>query len=119
MTYDKLTFDLLLRAKARNGYDIHISVIDLAKEYGKEPIFVRQRLVRLHKEGHLVLSAADEYNNPKIFEQWRDEETFFACPYDGNRKLIRLTDKGDEALEQISAEAEGPEPPKRSIGFHA
>lgn len=36
MTYDKLTFDLLLWAKARNGYDVHISVINLAKEYGKE-----------------------------------------------------------------------------------
>jgi hypothetical protein len=50
MTYDKLTFDLLLKAKARSGYDVHVSVIDLAREYGKEPIFVRQRLVRLHKE---------------------------------------------------------------------
>lgn len=117
-SYQRMTIQILQRAKAEPSEGFRFRVVALATEFGIDQAHVRERLVRLHKDGYAVLLARDEYNRPKPFDQWRDEELFFFFNSDDGHRLARLTDKGDEMLEELAAEAGEPSQTKRAIGFH-
>ena len=114
--YDKMTLDLLLRAKAA-GQEIHIVVTQWASEHGVQQRFAREKLVQLHQDKIIRLSAFHDLNGVQPLEAWPDSDYFFNYASDGNHKRVLLLLKGEEFLERLLAQQE-PEPPKRAIGFH-
>jgi hypothetical protein len=116
-SYERLTIDLLERAKAA-GQEFHIRVAELAEQYGMERRYVEEKLVELHNDKLIRLSAFHESRGILRLEEWQSSEQFFAYASDGNYKRILLLGKGAEFLERLALSA-APESPKRGIGFHA
>jgi hypothetical protein len=114
--YDKMTLDLLFRAKTAQN-DIHIVVAQWAGEYGVPERFAREKLVQLHQDKIIRLSAFHESKGVQPLEAWPDSDYFFNYTSDGNHKRVLLLVKGDEFLERLLAQQEA-EPSKRAIGFH-
>jgi hypothetical protein len=114
--YDKMTLDLLLRAKTARG-EIHIMVGQWASEYHVEERFAREKLVQLHQDKIIRLSAFRESKGVQPLEAWPDSDYFFNYASDGNDKRVLLLLKGEEFLERLLAQ-QGPEQAKRAIGFH-
>jgi|SRR5208283_5014762 len=114
--YDKMTIDLLLAAKTARG-EMHIVVGQWASKYGVEERYAREKLVQLHQDKIIRLSAFHESKGVKPLEEWPDSDYFFNYASDGNHKRVLLLLKGEEFLERLLAHQE-PEQPKRAIGFH-
>ncbi len=116
--FEKMTIDLLLGAKAAHD-DLRIRTPELAHKYGVEERFVREKLVDLHAQKLIRLSAWDDNAvRDKPFDEWPDSDSFFAIRWDSGYKRVRLLVRGAELLETLSATVEL-EPPKRAIGFHS
>jgi hypothetical protein len=116
--FDKMRIGLLLRAKDATD-DARILVHEIAYEYGVEVRFVRETLVDLHTQKLIRLSAWDDNEvRDKPFDEWPRDDSFFAARWDSGYKRVRLLVRGAELLEKLSVTV-GPEPPKRSIGFHS
>ena len=114
--FEKMTIDLLNAGKVARGDDFHIRVHELAHKYGIEQGYVREKLVELHTNKLIRLSAYHESGAVRPLEGWPDPEYFFNYSSDSNYKRVRLLVRGAEFLERLSAD--GSETPKRAIGFH-
>jgi hypothetical protein len=115
--YDKMTIDLLLAAKTARG-EIHIVVGQWASKYNVEERYAREKLVQLHQDKVIRLSAFHESKSVQPLEQWPDSDYFFNYASDGNHKRVLLLLKGEEFLEGLLTQQET-EPSKRAIGFHS
>jgi hypothetical protein len=114
--YDKMTIDLLLALQTARG-EMHIVVGQWASKYGVEERFAREKLVQLHQDKIIRLSAFHESKGVIPLEHWPDSDYFFNYASDGNHKRVLLLLKGEEFLERLLTQQE-PEEPKRAIGFH-
>jgi pyrimidine deaminase RibD-like protein len=104
--FDQMTVDLLRGAKAAHD-DLRIRVHELANKYGIDPKHVQEKLVELHADKLILLSAYHESGAVKPLEAWPDEDYFFAYTSDGNYKRIRLLVRGAERLETLQTSASG------------
>lgn len=100
--YDKMVIDLLLSAKTA-GSEIHIVVAQWASKYGVEQRYAREKLVQLHQDKIIRLSAFHESKGVQPLEAWPDSDYFFDYASDGNHKRVTLLLKGAELLEQLAA----------------
>lgn len=115
--YDKMTLELLLTLKKTKS-EIHIVVTEWAGRYGVEERFFREKLVQLHQDKIIRLSAFHESKGVQPLEAWPSTEVFFNYASDANHKRVLLLLKGEEFLERLLAQQE-PEQPKQVIGFHS
>jgi hypothetical protein len=113
--FDKMAIGFLRRLEAA-GDEVHFHVSELVNEYGIEERYVREKLVGLHNEKLIRLSAPNGSGAVKPLEWWPDREYFFNYASDGNHKRARLLLAGAEFLASLPADES--EAPKRAIGFH-
>jgi hypothetical protein len=105
--YTELTVDLLQQARTAHEY-LPIRVHEIAHKYGIETRYVQEKLVELHANKFIKLSAWDENESrEKVFDEWQSPEFFFAYASDGFYKRIRLLLRGAEFLENLEASAAG------------
>jgi hypothetical protein len=101
--YDKMKVELLSGAKAAPEY-LPVRIHELSLKYGIEQRHVCEKLVELHAEKLLKLSAWDDNEGrDKPFNEWSDAAAFFACRWDGNYKRVQLLARGSEFLENSAA----------------
>ena len=81
-TYDKMVIDFLLQAKTARG-EIHIVVRQWASKYGVEERYAREKLVQLHRDKIIRLSAFHESKGVIPLEEWPDSNYFFSYASDG------------------------------------
>jgi hypothetical protein len=113
--FERFTIDML-RGAQRAPEAMHILTYELAAQYGIEEKYVRERLVELHTEKFICLSAWDGTSDRPL-EDWPNAEYFFNYGEDGNHKRIRLLLRGAEFLENLRMPL--PDPQQRPpIGFN-
>ncbi len=119
-TFDKMKIEFLTRLKDAEKTvlgEVHFLVGELAGKYSLQESYVRQKLVEWHRDRLICLSGYHQSDGAiRPLEEWRNSESFFNYPLDGNRKRAHLLAGGAEFLELVSADEA--ETPKRAIGFH-
>ena len=117
---ERMTVDILRGAQIAGESDLRIQTHVLAAKYETEERFVREKLVELHKNELIRLSAWDDSGRGIVpLEEWRNPDSFFDHPADARYKRVRLLLRGTEFLEKLSAIEDKSIEPKRSIGFHS
>ncbi len=112
--FERFTIETLQRAKQAPDA-LHIRTYQLAAQYEIEEKYIRERLVELHTEKLIRLSAWDETRD-KPFDEWPNADYFFDFASDGSHKRIRLLLRGAEFLENLPKPEPVPEL-KPPIGF--
>jgi hypothetical protein len=112
--FERFTIDMLRGAKGAKEA-MHILTFQFAAQYEIEETFIRERLVELHTEKFICLSAWDGTRDRPLVD-WPNTDYFFNYASDGNHKRVRLLLRGAEFLENLQSPTPVPES-KPQIGF--